>query len=261
MAGINNIRKNPGQMKEAMKRMFQVSEGSPLSEKETVPARAGQAAGMVGEMMMPMMDTSGMKAGNPFTAGIKSPSTALPGAFDKAGQELGQAKGLARTGEDFKESMRLRGMLRTPTGAGKLADEAMQVLKSGKDVSVTHLMAYRDALGKMMNEGGTFSNDYKIAKDMASEMLKKKSPDLMKKMETMATNFTARGNPKTRFPWVTTAINPEVGLAKAATMPSVQNAAGAAVSPLAHAPAQVSSLVNQLLKLIRDKYENPNSQR
>jgi hypothetical protein len=97
---------------------------------------------------------------------------------------------------------------------------------------------------------------------MASEMLTKKSPDLMKKMETMSTNFTARGNPKTRFPWVTTAINPEVGIAKAATMPAVQNAAGAAVSPAVHAPAQMSSLLNQLLQLFKEKKknENPNPQ-
>jgi hypothetical protein len=245
MSGINNLRKDPGQINRAIQRPMQVSQGSPLTQKEKLPAYAGQAAGVGLEMMSPVMGRKGVgiEGKTPFTAGMKKPSTAFPFLFEDAGKEYGSAKTLARKGEDTRETFRLMKMLRSDGGSGRLADEARSVLKSGKDVPVTNLLAYRDALGKMQSEGGVFADDYKVYKDMATEMLRKKSPDLVNKMENMALKYASEGKGN-RIPWFTLALDPKVGAIKSATMPGVQNMMGAALSPLVKVPSQVSSLGN-----------------
>lgn len=260
MPSIQNIQRNPGQAGQAMNRVAQVGGGAPMSPQERIPGNMGQAAGTAIEMMAPNLGTQGMKATSPFMAGVKDPGTALPGAFERAGQELGAAKTVARVGEDPREALRLRAMLSKPAGIAKVAEEGLSAMKSGKDVSTTHLMAYREALGKMQQQGGTFANDYKAAKDVASQMLAKKAPGLMPKMEQMANNYVARDNPKKTFPWFTTALDPTVGLAKATTLPGVQNALGAAASPIPRFPGQISSLLNQALKKLR-RNEDPDTQR
>lgn len=251
MPSLRNIQQNPNQLKNAFQRTQQVSQGSPMTPTEKIPANIGQAAGTMMEMTAPSFGTEGMKAKTPFMAGIKDPGTALPGAMERAGSEYGISKTLARQGEDPKEALRLRMMLTSPSGTSKLAEEAMMKMRNGTDASVTHLLAYRDALGKMQAEGGTFANDYKIAKDMTTKILSEKSPDLIPKMEKMATNYAAKGKPKT-FPWFISAVDPKMGALKAATMPGVQNAAGAAVSPAVRFPAQIATILSQIRKKRED---------
>jgi len=245
MSGINNLRKDPGQINRAIQRPMQVSQGSPLTKQEKPPAYAGQAAGVGLEMMAPIMGKEGVgvEGRTPFTAGLKRPSTAIPGAFSEAGKEYGKATTLARMGENPAEVSTLRTMLASPKGVLKLAEEGKSALKAGKDASVTRLLAYRDAFGKMQGEGGVFANDYKVAKDAATSMLRKKAPDLVEKMENMALNYSAKGNGN-RFPWFTFALNPKVGALKSANLPGVQNTMGAMASPLVQSPAQVSSVGN-----------------
>lgn len=232
LPAIQNIRQNPGQGMTALKRIASVNSGEPLMRKEVIPARVGQVGGAAIEMMVPSLGTANIKAKGPFTAGLKDPSTVLPGNFEKVGEELGKAKQLARLGEKTNDASRFRVMLQKPSGVTKLAEEGKVALESGKDIPVTNLLAYKEALGKAQAEGGTFANDYKIAKDLANELIKAKAPDLSVKLEKMATNFAAKGNPKASFPWFTTALDPKIGLVKAATLPIVKNAAGAALSPL-----------------------------
>lgn len=255
MPSIQNIQRNPGQAGQAVNRVAQVGGGAPMSPQEKIPGYAGQAAGTVIEMMAPNLGTQGMKATNPFMAGVKEPSTALPGAFARAGEELGAAKNVARAGEDTKEAARLRMMLSKPEKVADLAEEALTALDNKKDLSPTQLMAYREALGQMQGRGGTFADDYAKGKKIASGLLQQKSPGVMPKMEKMSTNFVARDNPKKTFPWFTTALDPTVGLMKSATLPGVQNALGAATSPVVRFPGQISSLIQQALRKNRENID------
>lgn len=253
MLSLQNVQQNPSQGKEALRRIALVNAGGALTPQEVKPALAGQAAGTALEMMTPSLGTKNIKASNPFMAGVKEPSTALPGTFEKAGQELGAAKIAARSGENAADAARLRVMLQKPAGVTKLAEEGKALLESGKDVPVTRLLAYREALGKVQAEGGSFANDYKVARDAADELLSKKAPELVSKLKKMAVNYAARGNPKASFPWFTFALNPEVGLAKAATLPVVQNTLGAVASPLVTDFPKVAAGVNTAVNKSQEK--------
>lgn len=251
MPSLNNIQRIPGQGKVALQRIAAVNSGGPLAENEVVPARAGQVAGTILEMASPSLPTKNVKAIGPFTAGLKDPSTILPGAFEKAGQELGNAKKLARMGENSQEAAKLRVMLQKPAGVLNLAEEAKAALEAGKDIAVTKLLAYREALGKAQAEGGTFANDYAEATKLANELLKKKAPDLVIKLENMATNYAAKGKGNA-VPWFTLAMNPKVGALKVATLPFVRNIAGAATNVIGTTASKTLPLINSAAKIVKE---------
>jgi hypothetical protein len=248
-----NIQKNPQQGKKALMRMAEVNAGAPVTAEERIPATAGKVAGNVLEMMAPTEKLSGIKATGPFTAGLKMPSTALPGSLEKAGAELGAAKVAARAGEDAGVAKQMRMMLQTPKGTLKLAEDGKAQLEGKKDIPMTKLLAYKEALGKMQAEGGTFANDYAQASQLASQMIKEKAPELAAKLEQMATNFKALGDKKS-FPWFTTAVNPKVGLAKLVTLPGIRNAAGAASNPVVKALPNVLSAIRILTEDTARRY-------
>lgn len=243
MPSLQNIRQNPGQLKQAGQRLIATQAGQPLKPQEKAPALVGQAAGTALEVAgPPSLGRPNIKPTGPFTAGLKAPETALPGEFNAAGEALGKAKTAARAGEDIKDAARVRGLLSKPAGVGKLAEEALTELKSGKDIPITRLLAYKEAVGKMQAEGGTFANDYAQAQQVASQMIAKKAPDLAEKLERMHINFLARGNPKATFPWFTVALNHATGLMKAATLPVIKNTAGAMMSPATRVPGNLMAL-------------------
>lgn len=242
---VKNVQKNPGQIIASIKRMSDVQNGAQLTAIEKKPAIAGQIAGTALEMMAPSLGTKNIKADTPFKAGLKDPSSILPGAFEKVGKEYGSAKSIARMGENVADTTRLRVLLSKPAGVAKVAEEGKAMMESGKEVSVTRLLAYREALGKMQAEGGTFANDYAVAKDKATELLKQKAPDLVAKMEKMAIQYAAKGDGKT-LPWFTLAVNPKVGAAKAATWAPASNAIGAAANPAITKPGAIAAMVKNL---------------
>lgn len=272
---IKDIQKRPGQVKKAVQRILETGRGAEYTPKEKIPARIGQFGGMALEAgMMPAVNTSGIKASGPFTAGMKSPSTAFPGSFQKAADELNVARVAARVGEDSAEAARLRVMLQKPAQVVKLAEEAKKATevapKALKEFPIVKLEAYKHALGQAMESGGPLANDYAIAKKVVNKALVEKAPDLVSKVEKMATNFAARGNPKAGFPFLITAVNPAAGAAKASTLPVVRNLAGAitgtaiqrtpAVANAINTPVQASipaaplESLKPLLKKIAKKY-------
>lgn len=245
LPSLKNIQKDPEQGKRALKSIIDVQGGRPMQKEEQTPAFIGRAAGTMLEMMAPGLGTKGIKGKNPFTAGVKDPNTALLGNFEKVGEELAVLKRAARVGENAGEAKKLRMMLRKPNGVITLAEEAKEALEAGKDIPVTRLLAYRQALGEAQSAGGTFADDFKQAADLGKELLKKKAPELSNKLSEMALNFNAVGK-KTAFPWFTTALDPRVGLAKAATLPVIQNTAGALARPLVTRPGAIAALTKAL---------------
>lgn len=259
---LQGLASKPKQVLNAIQRVGQVEAGGDLRPIEKTPALIGQAAGTALEIAaQPSMNIENIKASGPFTAGLKNPGTVLPGSFNQAGTELGAAKTVARAGENASDASRLRVMLQKKDGVTKIAEEGKALMEAGKDVPVTNLLAYKQALGEAQARGGTFANDYKIAFDKVNELLLKKAPDLSAKLERMATEFAAKGDAKS-FPWFTFALNPTVGAAKAAaTLPIVKNVAGAALSPIVNNIPKIASMVNSLVgkKLDREvkNLQNP----
>jgi len=242
MPAIQNIQRNPSQGLQAFKRMAAVQGGGATTPQETIPALAGQIAGTGLEMITPSISPSiksplqNIKPNSPFTAGMVEPSTALPGALDRANKELGGARTAARAIDDAKETSRLRMLMNISAGKAKLAEEGKAAIEAGADLSVTQLENYGEAMGKMMEKGGSNANDYANAIAKAREMLQWKAPELVEKIEKSAVNYLAKGKGD-KIPWITLAINPKVGLMKAATLPSVQNTLGAVVG----APARIAA--------------------
>lgn len=252
MPSLQNIQANPGQASTALKRIVATQAGDPLRQKEILPASIGQAAGTALEMTAPNLSTEGVSASGPFSAGIKRPSTALPGTFDEAQNALGAARSAARAADDADQASRFRVLLRLPAGQAKLAEEGKSAIEAGKDLSVTQLEAYGEALGKMQERGGAFADDYAKARAMAREMLQWKAPDLVNKIEESAVNYAAKGDPRA-FPWLIGSLNPKVGIAKLATLPAVQNAIGAGTGMIAQGAPQVAPVADLFnSKSIRD---------
>lgn len=228
---VQNIQQNPGQVKKAFQRGMAVSQGQPMTPQEKIPGYGGMAAGMALEAYTSPLSFEGIKATGPFTAGLKQPSSALPGALGRAGDELGAAKRLARVTEDTAEASRLRKMLSKEGGVAKVADEAIKVLERTQHAETTHLLAYREALGRMQAKGGVFADDYKQAFDKVTKLLAERSPELAKELSKYATTALAKEGPEFSFPALTTAVNPAVGALKAGynmtQMAPVRAAAGA----------------------------------
>lgn len=253
LPAIKGVIKNPRQIPKALQRMGAVQSGGRPTEQEALPVLAGKVAGTVIEATaQPSLSPKGIKARGPFTAGLKDPSTAIPGSFERAGQALNTARGAARAGESASEASRLRVMLQKPAGVTKVAEEAKAALEAGKELTVTQLLAYKDALGQMQARGGAFANDYKMALDLTKELIAKKAPDLAEATGKMAVNYLAKGNGP-QFPWFTTALDPKVGVAKMATMPVVRNAVGAALNPAVKVIPKLGSVAKLVKTLTEDK--------
>jgi len=178
---------------------------------------------------------AGVKATGPFTASFKDPSTAAPGALERAGKALGATKTAARAGEDLAEASRLRSLLlKGKGGIVKVAEEGKKAMDTGRDASVTQLLAFREGLGKAQKLGGSFANDYKIAFDKATDALTKKAPDLMKALQKYNLAALAKEGEEFSVPFLETAINPAIGAVKAgykmSQMAPVRSAAGAATN-------------------------------
>ncbi len=223
---LNVIRK-PGQVRNALTRMAQVQGGSPLTSQEKVPAYTGQVVGTGIEMLAPnVFKEIPMKADGPFMAGVQAPSTALPGAFNRAGKALGEAKSLAGAGDESLEVSRVLARMEDPKEAGLMLGEARDWVRNGMkgEKSLAELMAYQDLLGKAQSAGGKLSNVYASGVRKIASVIESKFPDLAAKTEKMRLNYLAEGK---SFPWLMAAINPKVAAAKIFTLPQVRNAAGA----------------------------------
>jgi len=250
ISSLENIKKDPSQVQKAAKRLIAIEAGSPLNEKEKLLSTIGRAAGTGLELLTPTASLAGVKATGPFTAGLKSPSSAIPGKFEEVAKSYSEAKQLTRLGESASEANRLRKMLGSDAGTRKLADEAIVALQRTQEAEPTHLLAYREALGKMQAKGGTFADDYAKFKDIASDLLKKKSPQLMSEMEKMATQYAAKGEDLS-LPWLTFAINPKVGALKAFNLPYAKNVAGAITSKVAEVVPPVSAATPSAVKVAK----------
>lgn len=242
LPSLQNVQQNPGQAGTALKRIIQVQGGGGLTEKERLPALAGQTAGTLVEIAgMPSFGTEAIKAKGPFMAGIKRPSTVLPGSFEKAGEALGKAKTEAGAGIDSPAVHNILKKLEVPKEAKKLLTEAREWVQRGMkfDISTAKMLAYKQVLGEAQAEGGAFADVYAQATKKLTEKIAERSPKLDAAIKEMALNFVAQGNPPSKFPWFTTALNPKVGLAKIATLPVTKNVAGAALSPLVQVPGSI----------------------
>lgn len=205
-----------------------------------------------------------VKPTGPYTAALKEPEVALPGALNRAQMALGASKQAARVGEDAGEAARLRGMIDTPGGVRKLANEAIKLVdggaKAAEDVSNTQLLAYREALGKMQAKGGTFANDYKQAFDKLSALLKEKAPDLAETMASTRLNYLAHEGPEFKIPFLEGSISPTVGALKgtysAMRTAPVRRIAGAAVNMATRAAVPTVQPTTQALMNAYDKYFN-----
>jgi hypothetical protein len=254
MSGIQNIRQAPQQIPQALKRTVEVAGGSELQSKEVIPARAGEIAGASYEMFAPIAGkmtrpSEAVVPTGPFSAGVRSPSTVIPGSFEKAGEALTAERFLARAGESAEEAKRFRGLLATPKGTLSLAEEAKAALESGGDIAVHKLIAYKEALGRAMEKGGVFAQDFKRAKDIAVNLMKKKAPKLSDKIEKMAINYLAEGDERGKFPFLILAIDPRAAVAKTMTLPITRNIIGAMAGAtlkgfertVGYAPAQIGA--------------------
>lgn len=249
-SALEGAASNAGELSKAIGRVAKVQGGGELTPKETVPARIGQGAGLALEMQGPNLG-SGVKPTGAFTAGISDPSTALPGALEKAQEALGAAKSLARVGENPQEAAIFRQMLSKPQGIQKIGEAAIKTADNPdllEKASVTRLLAMREASGKMQSLGGTFANDYKTAFDNITDTLKDKVPDLMKAMNKARVNYLAQEGSKFSLPTLTAAINPEMGIAKtvinAAKTAGIRNTAGAITNGLLRGVPSFSTILD-----------------
>jgi hypothetical protein len=187
---------------------------------------------------------SSVRAAGPFTAALNEPGLGIPGGPKRALEALGAAKTAARAGEDLGDASRLRKMLSTPGGRIKLSEEAIAASKSGQEVSATQALAYREALGKVQDKGGTFAGDYRVARQYFSSELERLAPGLMKKMGSARKAFLAlgRGNEPTGL--IEAVANPVANVAKALAFPGARAAAGALTRASAEAavPTATASL-------------------
>jgi hypothetical protein len=229
-----------------------------------VAAAIGTGVQMAPDIAMATMGgatnaAKGVKASGPFTAGLKDPSSVLPGSLSRAGDALGVAKTAARTGESAAEASRLRSLLlKGKQGVVKVAEEGKKAIEAGKDADVTQLLAYREGLGKAQAMGGGFANDYKKAFDKATELLKAKAPDLVAAMEKYNVAALAKEGPEFTAPFLETAINPGVGAVKAGykalQLAPVRNAMGAAANmAMRTAPAGANELIRAYDKVFNKK--------
>lgn len=255
MPAIQNIQANPTQGKEALRRISMVNSGGALTPKEVIPANIGQVGGTLLEMMTPEPGGLKIKARGPFTAGLKDPSTALPGAFEKAGQALGKAKSEAGAGIDSPQVHKILRTLENPKAARQLLTEAREWVQRGMKFNISNAkaLAYKQVLGEAQAEGGTFADVYAQGVERLSGFLAKRSPKLAGELENMATNFAARGNPKASFPFFTTALDPKIGLAKAATLPIVRNVAGAVTAKTLSAIPRALPVVDSTIDKLKEK--------
>lgn len=244
-----NIVQNPQQATQAASRAIQTQGGAQMTPNEQTQARMGQAAGIAMEMAGPALN-EGVKATGPFTAGVKAPETALPGALDAANSELGAAKLAAKAGDSADETARLRRLMSRPSGVSKVAEEAIGALqKNPADLSVTLLLAYRKAAGMMQSLGGEFANDYKLAVDKASALLADKAPEVVKALSKARLNNLAHDGTEFKLPALTMAVDPTVGALKAginlSKTAAVRNVAGAAIGAATPAMPALTDIMNQ----------------
>lgn len=244
-----NIVQNPQQGTQAASRAMQTQGGAQMTPDEQMQANMGQAAGTAMEMAGPALN-EGVKATGPFTAGVKAPETAAPGALQAANTELGAAKLAAKAGDSVEETSRLRRLMSRPSGVSKVAEEAIDALKNKPgDLSVTQLLAYRKAAGMMQSQGGEFANDYKLAVDKASSLLQDKAPEVTKALAKARLNNLAADGSEFRLPALTMAVDPAVGAVKtainAAKTAGVRNLAGAAVGAATPALPALTDIMNQ----------------
>ena len=258
---IQNIQKNPGQLKQALKRIVQTQGGSELTPQEQLPATMGKMAGTVMEIAgVPGLDNA-VEATTPFRAGVRSPSTAIPeipgitrGSFRNAGEALGKAKELSNAGINSSEVDAVLTRLEDPKKAEKMLTEARQWVNSGMQgkKSIPELMAYQDVLGKAQSEGSKFADVYAKSAKKIADKIAEIAPDLAAKLKTMAINYAARGNPRATIPWFTGALKPAVGVVKSFTLPQVQNALGAIAGVGSRYPVASSTLLSQALSKLAD---------
>lgn len=189
------------------------------------------------------------KPTGPISATFDNPSLASGGVRQQILTELGVSKDAAMAGDDLAEAARLRAMLGGgPAKNIKLAEEAIDAVKSGKDLTNTQLLAYEEALGKTQSRGGTFANVYKNARTAIREMLKEQAPTVAK-YKTLARNvFLAQGEGEAPVTSLIDAIrNPAT---QAMKNPNIQRALGASTRVgLEAAPPLTASAVAALESL------------
>lgn len=190
---------------------------------------AGRIGNMVGQFvkpsdiaiasLVPNVDLTGMKASGPFTAGASNPSSALPGALQTAGQQLGKAESAApETAIDISDRLRRLYGAGKP-GIAKLAEEGIQMTRDNSQLgnaTAEQLLTYRDALLQKASNGGRYASDYVDAANNISDELTQRFPNVMNALKNYATTALAKTGSNIGLPWLTGAVNPEIGAAKLA---------------------------------------------
>lgn len=197
-----------------------------LSSLKNSALQAGAAAATSGALNL----VRGVTPTGPMTAGMASPSTALPGNLGRAGKVLGEAKTVATAGEDIGN---LPELLQSGPGIrrlGKAARDAVGTLTSAelKALPTSQLLAMRSAVGKLQKVGGEFADEYSKTFKALSDVLREKAPEVMKGKALVHLAKLAKGTKaENQLPYFIGALSPAAGVVKTAMMAPVRNVAGA----------------------------------
>lgn len=231
---------------------------------QMIPDVVKNLAAPISEGMNPSTAFEEMKPTGPFTAGLKSPRTALPGEFDAAQEALGKAKTVASgAGLDPVQSAqisRFENIFASGSKAhiGKLAREGKAALESGRELTSAEMVSYRAAFGKAQAMGGPYANEWAKRLSVIDSQLGQKYPQLLSAIRRSALNYLATGGEEFKLPSLTLAVDHGVGAAKtlinASKTGAVKNAAGAALGLAARRPGMIATGTNVLMKYInKDK--------
>lgn len=130
---------------------------------------------------------------------LENPSLVRGSVREKILKELAKSEEIAmkaevkETGQLANEATRLIRWSQTAAGRRKLAEEAVDVVNKGGDISTQSLLAYEKALGDVASDGQFGSKVYMETRDRVLDLLKKQAPNVAKNKAEALKVFMAEG--------------------------------------------------------------------